>query len=86
MTASSKITHQTGTGDEVEIVTVTVRDIELTRKVMVYGHLIDMSGTVPEVNVEHIGQPGQDLDETKVAARLEAKVRKHPDDPARWSI
>lgn len=86
MTDSSKLTHQRGVGDEVEIVTVTVRDIELTRKVMVYGHLIDMTGIVPEVNVEHIGEPGQDLDEAKVAEKLEAKIRKHPDDPARWAL
>jgi hypothetical protein len=82
---SSKLRHVTA-GDEVEIVTVTVRDLELTRKVMVHGHLIDMTGTVPEVNVEHIGRPGQDLDEARVAERIEAKVRRHPDDPSRWSI
>lgn len=86
MTDSSKLTHQRAVGDEVEIVTVCVRDIDLTRQVMVYGHLIDMTGTVPEVNVEHIGLPGQDLDEAKVAERIEAKVRKYPDDPARWTL
>lgn len=85
-TVSSKLTHQRAVGDQVEIVTVTVRDIDLTRKIMVYGHLIDMTGIVPEVNVEHIGQPGQDLDEAKVAEKLEAKIRKYPDDPSRWSI
>lgn len=82
----SKIRHTTGSGDEVEIVTVTVRDLELTEKVMKHGHLIDMSGVVPVVTVEVVGRADQDLDETRVAEQVEAKVRKHPGDPARWTL
>lgn len=85
MAETRKLRHQTGTAPEVDVVTVTVRDVELHVPWNAYGHPIDLVGTIPVIVVEHVGKPGQDLDEAKVAERIEAKVRKHPDDPARWT-